>query len=201
MFKPELWQTHAEYRILVITLGRKLSRNDTKYTFSAYEKERQKLLSLKLDTIADYLSSFYSAGGRPAKNQAQIFRSLVLFVLLFNKTSAKTSLTTWVKETLPNSISLIVLIGCTCKEELPPLGSYYDFMNRFWLASRYTLFPAGKNGKKPEKVIGMDSKLVDNDTTVTCKNIVSDLLAGRPASDNPEAALQTIFTLLAFWKN
>ena len=115
MFQPELWQSHAEYRTLITTLGHKLSRNDTKYTFSVYEKERQKLLSLNLDTIAEYLSSFYSAGGRPAKNQAQILRSLVLFVLLFNKTSAKTSLTTWVKETLPNSISLTILIGCTCK--------------------------------------------------------------------------------------
>lgn len=202
MFQPELWQSHDEYRTLVTTLGRKLSRNYIKYTFSAYEKKRQKLLSLNLDTIADYLSSFYSAGGRPAKNQTQILRSLVLFVLLFNKTSAKTSLTTWVKETLKNSISLTVLIGCTCKEELSPLGSYYDFMNRFWLASchgysRYTLFPAGKNGKKPKKTLGSDSKLLDDDTTILCKDIVSDILAGRPASDHPEAALQTIFTLLA----
>ena len=66
MFQPELWQSHDKYRTLIITLGRKLSRNDTKYTFSVYEKERQKLLSLNLDTIAEYLSSFYSAGGRPA---------------------------------------------------------------------------------------------------------------------------------------
>lgn len=115
MFQPELWQSHDEYRTLVTTVGRKLSRNYTKYAFDTYQKERQKLLSLNLDTITDYLSSFYSAFGRPAKNQAQILRSMILFVLLFNKTSAKTSLTTWVRETLPNSISLIVLIGCTCK--------------------------------------------------------------------------------------
>ncbi len=202
MFKPELWQSHDEYRTLVTTLGRKLSRNYTKYAFDTYEKERQKLLNLNLDTIADYLSSFYSAFGRPAKNQAQILRSMILFVLLFNKTSAKTSLTTWVRETLPNSISLIVLIGCTCKEELPPLGSYYDFMNRFWLASRncysrHFLLPAGKNAAKPEEVLGSDSKLLDGDTTILCKDIVFDILAGRPASDNKEAALQTIFTLLA----
>ena len=34
-----------------------------------------------------------AAGGRPAKNQAQILRSLILFTLLFNRTPAKTSLT------------------------------------------------------------------------------------------------------------
>ena len=49
MFKPELWQSHDEYKTLVTTLGRKLSRNDIKYTFSVYEKERQKLLSLNLN--------------------------------------------------------------------------------------------------------------------------------------------------------
>ncbi len=75
-------------------------------------------------------------------------------------------------------------------------------MNDFWLASRnryscHFLLPVGKNGKKPEKVIGMDSKLLDNDTTVTCKDIVCHILSGRPASYNPEACLQTMFTLLA----
>ena len=199
MFKPELWQSHDEYRTLVTTFGRKLSRNHPKYAFDTYEKERQKLLLLNLDTI---MTPFYSSGGRPAKHQAQILRSMILFVLLFNKTSAKTSLTIWVREVLPSSISLMVLIGCTCQEELPPLGSYYDFMNRFWLASRdhYSrryLLPAGRNGKKPEKVIGTDGKLSDADTVLSCKDIVSLIRSGHPASDNPEAALQTIFTLLA----
>ena len=108
--------------------------------------------NLNLDAIAEYISKFYSAGGRPAKNQAQILRSLILFVLLFNKTPVKTSLTTWVRDVIPNSVSLIILIGCTSKEELPPLGSYYDFMKRFWLAprniySRNSLLPADKNIK------------------------------------------------------
>ncbi|MDY4971147.1 MAG: hypothetical protein SO101_12980 [Lachnospiraceae bacterium] len=39
----------------------------------------------------------------------QILRSLILFVLLFNKTPARTSLTSWVRDVLPNSISLAVL--------------------------------------------------------------------------------------------
>ena len=152
MFKHELWQSHDEYRTIVNTFGRRLSRNNPKYAFDFYDKERQKLLNLNLDSIAEYISKFYSAGGRPAKNQAQILRSLILFVLLFNKTPVKTSLTTWVRDVIPNSVSLIILIGCTSKEELPPLGSYYDFMKRFWLAprniySRNSLLPADKNIK------------------------------------------------------
>lgn len=203
MFKPEFWQSHDEYRTLVTQIGHRLSRNEPKYAFRSYETERQKLLNLNLDPIMEYLSSFYSSTGRPAKNQSQILRSLILFVLLFNKTSAKTSLTSWVNVVLKNSISLTVLVGCPSVDDLPPLGSYYDFMNRFWLASRsiYSrnfLLPAGKNGKKPDKVIGPDGKLADKeDASLSTRNIVDNIFHGLPASDNPEAALQHIFFLLA----
>ena len=105
------------------------------------------------------LDACNSDGGRPAQHQAQLLRSLVLFVLLFNKTRAGTSLTSWVREVLPASISLTVLIGCSSTDELPPPGSYYDLMNHFWqgdrhVYSRSSLLPSGRNGKKPQKVIG-----------------------------------------------
>lgn len=204
MFKPDLWQSHDEYRTIVNTYGRRLSRNNPKYSFDLYEKERQKLLNLNLDALLDYIPQFYSDGGRPAKNQAQILRSLILFVLLFNQTPARTSLTLWVTQTLPNSVSLTVLTGCTCADELPPLGSYFDFMNRFWLAprdiySRHKLFPEARNGKKPPKSIGADGKLEDDADSCICRDIVLDIMGGHPASDNPEAALQTLFTLLALF--
>lgn len=79
MFKPELWQSHDEYRTIVNSLGKKFSRNNPRYQFDAYSKERQKLLSLNLAPLLDYLPQFYSPEGRPAKNQAQILRSLILF--------------------------------------------------------------------------------------------------------------------------
>ena len=201
MFKPDLWQSHNEYRTLVNTYGRRLSRNNPKYSFDLYDRQRQKLLNLNPDAIREYIMPFYSPGGRPAKKQAQILRSLILFVLLFNKTPAKTSLTAWVQDVLPRSISLTVLVGCTCTEELPSLGSYYDFMNRFWLASRngcsrHSLLSKDRNSKKPDKTLGGDGKLEDAGT-VSCRDIVSAIMAGHPACDNPEAALQTLFTLLA----
>ena len=202
MFKPELWQNHDEYRTIVRTYGKRLFRNP-KYSFKYYEKEFRKLLGLNLDAIADFIPGFYSAAGRPAKNQAQILRSLILFVLLFNRTSARTSLTVWVRETLPESISLTVLVGCTSPDQLPPLGSYYDFMNRFWLAprdiySRTSLLPAGRNSKKPDKVIGTDGKLVeDDDASLSAADIVKRIMDGTPACDNPEAALQKLFFFLA----
>ena len=77
-------------------------------------------------------------------------------------------------------------------------------MNRFWLAprdsySRTALLPPGKNGKKPKKKIGSDGKLVEpqDPCTVTTRDIVDNITHGIPASDNPEAALQMIFSILA----
>jgi len=157
MFKPELWQSHDEYRTLVTTVGRRLSRNNPKYYFDLYKEKRDKLLNLDLDPLLDFIPAYYSDGGRPAEHQAQLLRSLVLFVLLFNKTKAGTSLTSWVREVLPSSISLTVLTGCSSTDELPPLGSYYDLMDRFWLGDRHvysrsSLLPAGRNGKNLKKL-------------------------------------------------
>ena len=143
MFKPELWQSHDEYRTIITTIGRRLSRNNPKYSFNEYDAERQKLLNLNLDPLLDYIPGFYSQSGRPAKHQAQILRSLILFVLLFNKTKARTSLTLWVREVLPKSISLTVLTGCSCPDDLPPsrllLRLYKPLLDR----PERTVFPIG----------------------------------------------------------
>lgn len=84
MFKPESWQSHDEYQTIITTFGRRLSRNNPRYHFDLYSKEYHKLLNLDLDPLRDYLANYFSPIGRPAKNQAQILRSLILFVLLFN---------------------------------------------------------------------------------------------------------------------
>lgn len=197
MFNPELWQMHAEYKDLVNAYWR--SGNNSKLV--EYRKEYRKLQSLNLDAIFDLILPLYPSTGRPAKNQAQILRSFILLGMLINKTGAKASLTSWANDTLPNSMPLTVLVGCACPEELPPLGSYYDFMNRFWLKardaySRTAVLPSGKNGKKPRKKIGPDKKLED-DSSTTCKDIVAGIMDGAPASNNAEAVLQKIFNLLA----
>lgn len=151
----------------------------------------------------DYLPPFYSPEGRPAKNQAQILRSLILFTLLFNRTNAKTSLTASVRDVLPRSISLACICGFPSLEDLPPLGSYYDLMNRLWIGSRQpyarsALLPAGKNGKKPDKTIGSDGKLAEESYDIFSARHTVDLIRNAsPASDNPEAALQEIFSLLS----
>lgn len=53
MFKPELWQSHDEYRTIITTIGHRLSRNNPKYSFNEYDEERQKLLNLKYESIVE----------------------------------------------------------------------------------------------------------------------------------------------------
>lgn len=201
MLELESWQSHAQYTRNINRFKGSFSsdlRHDLRVT---YAKEKSMLLSLNLDTVGIYLSRIYSPLGRPAIHQAQILRSLILFVLLFNKTPARTSLTLWVRDVLPNSKVFITLIGCSPGEKLPPLGSYYDFMNRLWMRSRdiysrKTAFSPDKNGKKPKKVIGNDGKLVE-DEKYRAKDVVDQIQKGIPTTDNPEIVLQTLFYLSA----
>ena len=161
MFNSQTWLSHDKYQTHLNSVWKRLSRNRPKYQTHLYEDAKQKLFHLNLDPVRKQLMPLYSSTGRPAMHQDIILRSLILFTLLFNKTIAATSLTNWVNSVLPVSAVLQAIIGCRSQEDLPPLGSYFDFMNRLWLSdrsiySRKKLLPARKNGKKPKKNIGPD---------------------------------------------
>lgn len=109
-----------------------------------------------------FLLPIYSATNRPAKNQPQILRSFILFRLLYSDSLAKPSLTLWV-DRLRDDRVLAALIGCT-QDLLPPLGSYFDFLNRLWAApatdlyARGKMLPASWNQKKPDRFKGKHQK-------------------------------------------
>ena len=161
------------------------------------------MLALKLDPTLDALLNLYSDTGRPAKNQSQIIRSCILFTFLLGKNMASFSLTSWVRIVLPDSPLFIALVGCSLPDQLPPLGSYYDFMHHLWDAprdkfSRSALLPPHKNRNKPKMLLGPDGKLVEPEpeahSTVALKN---SILAGEALSDNPERFLEDFFYLSA----
>lgn len=66
MFKPDSWQSHDEYRTIVHSFVRRLSRNNPRYHFDLYSIEYQKLLNLDLDPLRDFIAGFFSPIGRPA---------------------------------------------------------------------------------------------------------------------------------------
>ncbi len=95
------------------------------------------------------------------------------------------------------------LAGCCCADELPLLGSYYDFMNRLWNGSRENysrtcLLSTNKNGRKPVKVIGTDGKLVEPEPDVyATKDMAEHIFKGESLSDGKQDILQAVFSLAA----
>ncbi len=126
------WQSMQNYKHFL---------SESKVHFDSSERSRlhtelwkpwQKLRLFDTDKAMEFLLPFYSSTGRPAKNQPQILRSFILFFLLCSEGLAKLSLTLWV-DRLSGDRVLAALIGCT-PDSLPPLGSYFDFMDRLWAA-------------------------------------------------------------------
>ena len=136
------WQSMQDYRYFL---------TESKVHFDSSERNRlhtelwepwQKLRSFDTDRAMEFLLPFYSTTSRPAKNQPQILRSFILFFLLYSKGLAKLSLTLWV-DRLKGDRVLAALIGCPA-DSLPPLGSYFDFMDRLWAAPETDLY--GREG-------------------------------------------------------
>lgn len=162
------WQSHQEYLFFLHETKVHLDSSQRTRLRLEFGTVREKLRLLDLDPVMEYLSDFYSHTGRPAKNQVQIIRSLVLMLLL-----KFTSLTAWVTKLQADSL-LALLIGCT-PDSLPPLGSYFDLMDRLWTqpeSLQYThrkdLFPKDKNSKPSQKP-GKGKKLPNRHSGITDK--------------------------------
>ena len=87
------WQSHREYLHFVHEAKVHMDSSQRTRLHLEFGAAREKLRILNLDPVMEYLSQFYSAIGRPAKNQTQIIRSLVLMVMLH-----VTSLTFWLQK-------------------------------------------------------------------------------------------------------
>ena len=96
------WQSHQEYQAFLHEAKIHFDSSQRARLSSELAPIREKLRLLNLDPVMEYLQRFYSSTGRPAKNQPQIIRSLVLFFLSWSQASAK-GLTKWC-ETLKNKM-------------------------------------------------------------------------------------------------
>lgn len=188
------WQTHAEYQQFISDAVSLLNDSQRK-KLNSYSDSIQKLTSLNLDPVRDFLLPFYSSTGRPALNQPQILRS---FLLLMDQRCL--SIDSWVS-TLASDDLLAMLIGCT-PDSLPPLGSYYDFINRLWLMNpefekfgRKDTLPYDKN-RKPSVKPGKGKKLPNRHYGVTQK-VADWIRKGRDFPFHYEEALQKLFLIAA----
>jgi len=193
------WTTHAEYQQFISVAVSQLNYSQRK-KLASYSDSLEKLTSLNLDPVGEHLRPYYSDTGRPALNQPEILRS---FVLMMDQ--GITSLTNWV-ETLQSDDLLALMIGCTT-DSLPPLGSYYDFIDRTWLQDsesqkngRDDLLRYDKNHKRSNKTssvkTGSDKKLPNRHPGIT-KVIADYAREGKEFHFYYEKLLQELFSIIA----
>lgn len=176
------WQTNQEYHCFLANAKTTFDSSERVRLQSELASAKEKLRLLDTDAAMRFLEPFYSNTGRPALNQPQILRSFILFFLLVSMDLTSPSLTSWVKR-LKSDRVLASLIGCPLNS-LPPLGSYYDFMDRLWTDSNHSLYKRDKllspgwNRKKPDKPKGKHQKASETRSSIT-DSLVSRIFDGK----------------------
>ncbi len=192
------WQSHQEYKAFLHEAKIHFDSSQRTRLCTELAAAREKLQLLNLDPVMEYLTPLYPPSGRPAISQVQILRSVILFLLLLKEGLAFT-LTKWVEKLKYDPVPT-ALTGCT-PDSLPPLGSYFDFMDRLWTEpasdrhSRARLFRPDKN-KKPEKPEGKGQKAKERRKGIAGK-IARRLAGGRDIPGSFEKHLQNILLLAA----
>jgi len=162
------WRPHAEYQSHLIENLLPIYSSDSKRG-EQYSQALSKLYILDLDSINSLFEPLFSNTGKPSNQQPEIFRSFVLMSELKVHSIPK-----WVDKLNAEDI-LRHMIGVD-PEDLPGVGSHYDFIDRLWLENpdveqkrQDSLHPfkrkprkkLGKNKKQPPRHPGIIQKFVD----------------------------------------
>ena len=176
----KFWTSHKEYIDFLSNAASTLDASLRK-KLNFHSNSIKKLTSLNLDPLRSVLEPYYSKTGRPALNQPEIFRSIILMLDM-----GETSLTKWVDTLLFDDL-LAMLIGCS-PNSLPPLGSYYDLIDRLWLRNtsndrlaqkKFYKYP--KSSKPKSKAPGKNKKLPNKHPNVV-KKVADFFLANKSFS-------------------
>ena len=193
------WQSHKKYLHFLKHCKARMDSSQ-RIRWKELRPIRKRLKSLNLDAAGVFLFPLYSFTGRPALNQPQILRSFILWFLLFRQGLVKLSLTEW-GEKLKGDELYSNLIGCSSGSS-PPLGSYYDFIDRLWAGphsdrySRNKTFPSNKNKSKPKKPKCKGEKAAEKRPGIT-RRIADRFLSGKDGYLNDQVLLQKLFFLIA----
>ena len=177
------WTTHAEYQTQLKFGIASLTQNDKNRLFKSFPKSLLKLFLLNLDNLFSVVKPLYPELGRPAKNQCEIIRSLVLMV-----DTKEYSITDWVDKT--HSDSLIQIL-CGFNNHIPGLASYYDLLHRLWLSKKPDRIKLRKFKRKPNKHYKANQKLPNRRPGVV-RRLVNALQQDSLPDIRPERILQEI---------
>ena len=175
------WRTHAKFQVwLEEQLQSLLPQQVEKVKF--YADALEKVYILDLDLLKELIKPQYSSHGRPAVNQPELFRAVVL------ASHFKESISSFVKRLKADEV---LAIACGFKPgQTPGVGTVYDFFNRLWLgcAPVKVLRPPYK--KKKKKLKANEKLPPDNPETVT--ELVNQVLNGESFEHEPESLLQKV---------
>jgi hypothetical protein len=181
------WRTHEKYQSYLSENILPFFKSD-KDNVLQYEDALSKLYILDLDPLKPLLAKYYSTTGAPAKNQPELIRSFILMSEL-----KVHSITEWVKKLHANEI-LCIMIGLS-RSEIHEVGSYYDLVNRVWLANpeiEYEFEHSPHNFKrKPRKKLEKNQKQPPRHPGIIQK-FVDLALDGRSFQSRPEILMQQI---------
>ena len=179
IFLLGLWPSHADYQQQVVAELNKIARINPSALWE-YEHAISKLFILNLDPLKELLAPTYSNIGRPAVNQPEIFRSLVLMNALGY------TLDEWLVKLSKNPV---LKAACGFQGELPRVASYHDFINRIIKLDEKPRVKSKK--RKPKKKYGKNKMPHKREGIV--QRLVNRILAGRRFDHRPERLLQEIF--------
>ena len=185
------WRKHNQYQTFLIEKLKTLYTNDLfKPMIINLSKVISKLYILNLDELESILSNQYPNLGRPAQMQPEIFRSFILMQSLNYH-----SITKWVQDLKSNPI-LFTLIGVE-ENNIPSIGSHYNFIDRFWLEiDSHKKSKVSDFKRKPKKKLKKNQKKPVKNPGVVGR-LTNQLLKGRSFSRRPERLFQKIFSKIA----
>jgi len=176
------WIPQKEYQEKVRAKLLKISESDPQRV-KEYEGVISKLYILPTDKLLKVMKGLYSAIGRPAELQAEIFRSFV------GMNDLGFTLDNWI-EKLKNNEVLRCAVGVS-EETIPCASSHYDFINRIIDMDERPKIRLKK--RKPSKKIGKNVKLPEQSKPGIVQRLVDKILCGRRFNVRPERHLQQIF--------
>ena len=175
------WSSQIEYQEFVRKKLLDISQTAPERVLE-YENVISKLYILPTDKLLKVMLPLYSAIGRPAELQPEIFRSFVAMNEL------GLTLDNWIAK-LKNNEVLRTAVGVT-EENIPCASSHYDFINRIIDMDEKPKIRLKK--RKPSKKIGKNVKWPNREPGIV-QRLVDKILCGRRFNLRPERHLQKIF--------
>ena len=176
------WRSHDQFQVwLEEKLLSFLPEHEKEIRY--YADILEKVYVLDLDRVLTLVLDRYSYTGRPAKNQPEIFRALVVMSHL------KEGITPFVER-----LRALPVLATVCgfnADCVPGVGTFYDFLNRFWLGDeppKVLREPQRKKSKKPKS----GEKLPEEEPSRVTM-LVNKVLDGH-SFKGPEVLLQKILT-------